>query len=199
MSDYDLIEARHGLHVPGQYRAVRAKGLFDHDGPNELLLTDVDWMTTEAIANFRPLGFQIEGLVPFARTARRDLYCWYPAWTSDKGIPIAFCPRDDENAICYAPDFFGFLYRILLEEFSGSWLPEDYGIDGTAERFLRYAKDVGQFLPDSWADTLHQLSLRPLREVEKEVYGVTERQKCDELIEKALSFSRLNEEFKHYV
>ncbi len=199
MNDYDSIAARYDFLVPENYRMVRAKGLFDQGSQTELFLTDLYWLSTEAIANYQPLPFQIKGLVPFACTARRDLFCWYPSWATERDVPVTFCPRDDENAACYASDFIAFLYRILLEEFSGSWLVESLGAKGTTERFRRYATDVGEFLPHDWAITLQELSNLPLTKLDEGVYGVMDRKKCNELIEAALSFPRLNKEFKHYV
>jgi hypothetical protein len=209
VNEYDKIAARFAFQVPEIYRAMRARGCFDHtagregslvhESPNELFLTDLQWMTLQKIAEFQPPSFQIAGLVPFASSARRDLFCWYPAWTTEKGVPVTFCPRDDENAICYAGDFCGFLYRILLEEFSGSWNADIFGIDGLAERFHRYAKLAGEFLPVDWANKLIELSARPLTELEEGVHGVMERAECEQLIQRALSFPRLNERFKHYV
>jgi hypothetical protein len=199
MSDYARIAERYDFIVPDQYRRVRATGLLDRGSPNELFLTDLEWLSTDAIAVYQFLEFEIKGLIPLARTARRDLFCWYPHWGTDKDIPVTFCPRDDENATCYASDFVGFLYRILLEEFSGSWLVDSFGVADTAERFRRYAIDVSQFLPDSWATTLCQLSTEPLIELEQGLYGVMNRRKCDDLIAKTLFFPRLNQEFKHYI
>jgi hypothetical protein len=199
MNDYDRIAERYSLIIPEQYRSVRAMGLLDRGSPNELFLTDLEWLSTDAIAIYEFLEFEIKGLIPFARTARRDLFCWYPPMATDKDIPVIFCPRDDENATCYASDFVGFLYRILLEEFSGSWLVDSFGVTGTAERFRRYATDVSQFLPDSWATTLCQLSTEPLIELEQGVYGVMDRKKSRDLIAKTRFFPRLNQKFKHYI
>jgi hypothetical protein len=92
MNDYDTIAARYGFQVPEQYRLVRAKGLLDHGSPNDLFLTDLEWLTIEAIATYSPLDFQIKGLIPFAMTARSDLFCWYPAWATERHVPVTFCP-----------------------------------------------------------------------------------------------------------
>ena len=72
-------------------------------------------------------------------------------------------------------------------------------MDGTIERFRRYVTDVSEFLPHDWANTLQELSNLPLNKLDEGVYGVLDRKKCNELIETALSFPRLNEEFKQYV
>jgi hypothetical protein len=187
METYDLIAERFGFELPQKYCAVRAAGLFDGLGSHELVLTDLYWLTLPEIANSQPPA----GLVPFARTGRRELFCWYTLPGTDGGTPVAFFPRG-ESPILYAGDFDAFLYRALLEEFSMSWLVNGFGLTNSAARLRRYAEDVSSFLPHEWATTLHELSRRPLVQWETGVYGVLSREECDKTIRQALSSPELN-------
>ena len=63
-------------------------------------------------------------LVPFAHSARMDVYAW------DRGgapapAPVVWSPRESREATRFAPDFSGFLFRVLLLECAGSWHFED--------------------------------------------------------------------------
>src|SRR5262245_64661385 len=103
----EAIAKRWDLDLPQSYREMRAAGLFDHDGAAELFLTDLEWLTPNGTAEFEPLEFQIPGLVPFAKSARVDLWCWHVRWEGELKQPIAFCPRDLEDDEIFSPAFPG--------------------------------------------------------------------------------------------
>jgi hypothetical protein len=98
VADDETIFARFAFRLPDFYRAVRAAGLLDKETPHGLPLTDLWWLTPDIITNYETPPFQIKEIIPFAWTARRDLYCWYPSSAKDDDIPVIFCPRDGETA-----------------------------------------------------------------------------------------------------
>ncbi len=119
---YQQILEQHGFDIPETYRALRARGLFDPEGKNELFLTDLQWLSLLSIATSQ----RIDGAIPFARTTRREHFCWSPRVDHGDGAPITFHPRG-ESPTLYAPNFEAFIYRSILEEFSLSWLPNSFG------------------------------------------------------------------------
>lgn len=173
--------------------------LFSPGSARYVHLSDTTWLSREQLAEFAPLGFQIPGLVPFARSERRDLWCWYTAWRGPTLCPIVFCPRDSEEANFFAPGFASAVYRLLLEEFSGTWLsdPEYYG-DDTPGVFRRYVEDLSQFLPPNWIGELRRIVSLPLREDGEGTVGFISRAEADSIVRRHIGFPELDQTFKHY-
>jgi hypothetical protein len=197
--EYERIQRRFEFEMPVNYQKMQNAGFFESGNLNYLFLTDLEWLSLAEIAAFEFLEFQIDGLVPFAKSARKDLYCWYPRWAANAQTPIVFCPRTDNEASGFARDFSSFIYRALLEEFSGSWLVETFGIDGTTAQFRKYAEIVKDYIPQRWSNALILLAQRPLKELEPGVFGVFTREECDLIIESELRFPRLNQTLKQYI
>src|SRR4051812_29072900 len=72
---YDRILARFAFAIPDLYRAMAAAGLFASRGVDALFLTDLEWLTPEEMGDFESPDYQVRGLVPFAKSARGDLWC----------------------------------------------------------------------------------------------------------------------------
>jgi len=186
-SAYEHSDER-AFQIPQSYHAMRARGLFDPEGKNELFLTDFQWLSLLTIASSTLVG----GAIPFARTTRREHFCWAPEHDHGRGVPVTFHPRGESPAL-YSPDFTAFIFRALLEEFSLSWLVNGFGLENTAARFRRYADAVTPFLPDDWARTVREVSRRPLVRLGSGVYGVLSREESDYLIQEALATPGLNQ------
>lgn len=199
MNEYEHLRQRFDFELPDTYREMQEAGFFDFDNLNYLFLTDLEWLSLEQIITFKFLEFQIDGLIPFAKSARKDLFCWYPQWIFHDNTPVIFCPRDDNEAFGYAGDFAACIYRLLLEEFSGSCLVDSLGIEETSVRFRKYAQNIKGYLPPAWSNSLSLLAERPLKELEPDVFGVFSRSECNVLIERQLGFLHLNQKLIQYV
>lgn len=193
------IESKYSFPFPKSYLGMYESGLFMRHGPNEIMLSDLIWLTPEEILNFIPLPYQIEGLIPFAKSARGDLFCWRIEPKSSHEAPVCFCPRDQKTATYFAGNFKGFVFRVMLEELSGTWLSEEHGVQKTADLLRRYVELVGNFLPESWNSILQSVSARPLRESEDGCFSMIDRRECDKLVRRVLDYPQLDTEFDHYV
>lgn len=200
MDEYSAIEQRYGCGLPDVYRALRKQGHFDWHGPDAspdyLFLTDLEWLSLQEIAEYQFFDWQIGGLIPFAISARRDEWCWRRDWQQGAEPPVVLCRRGD-TGYGFAPDFRGFLYRILLEEFSGTWLVESFGIHGTQERLRRYVDFVRPYLPERWVGQLSSLANRDWVTLADGTVCVFTREECNRVVQDELAFPHLNEEFYH--
>jgi hypothetical protein len=203
MSAIVKIEERYGLTLPADYLSLLKEDHLSWHGPNAspnfLFLTDLEWLSIDEIACYEFLD-QIPGLVPFAITARRDEWAWRVDWALHGVVPVVHCGNVD-SAYGYAPSFAGFLYRVLLEEFSGTWLPQDFGADGTVDQFHRYVDWVSPLLPVFWVGTLRKvLASHPkLLCFSDGSQGLFSREEADTIIARDLQFAHLDEEFSHYI
>ncbi|HBF33442.1 TPA: hypothetical protein DDW35_02640 [Candidatus Sumerlaeota bacterium] len=100
----------------------------------------------------------------------------------------------------YAPDFAGCIYRMFLEEMAACHLVGEYV--STAHElphlFQWYAQNLLPHLPVDWGYTLQSLNLeqRPILEIGYETYAVLFQDQVDEIIQRDLGFSGLNQEVK---
>lgn len=193
-----LIRSRYGFELPQNYQTILANGHF-HTSPwdNYWELCDCEWLSPDDIAAYEFLDFQITsrgGFVPFAVSARRDEYCWRLDWSDgSEEPPVVFCERG-ESGFGYAPHFHGFLYRKLLEEFSGYGPENERGL----VRLRRVVAGVTRFLPQPWAARLQQLARRDFTEWHKGKFGewlLLSRNDLSEVINAELAFPHLNEKF----
>src|SRR5262245_64311824 len=121
MESYVAIQQRYGFEMPEFYRKLQAQGHLSWPTENNLAFYDCEWLTLDAIAQHKFPEWEIAsdgGFVPFAITGRGETYCWRLDWASGGEPPIVLCQRS-EIALCLAPDFRAFLYRMALEAISG--------------------------------------------------------------------------------
>lgn len=192
------IRDRYGIDLPPSYRTVLADGHFNTSPwDNYWELSDCEWLSLDDIATYDFLDFQITsdgGFLPFAVSARRDEYCWRVDWAvaSDEP-PVVFCERG-ESGFGYAPHFLGFLYRKLLEEFSGHGPENERGL----VRLRRAVAGVSRYLPQPWSARLQELARHDFTQWRKGKYGELFLLSPDDLgavINADLAFQHLNEKF----
>ncbi|MCA9029922.1 MAG: hypothetical protein KDA66_03890, partial [Planctomycetaceae bacterium] len=126
MDTFDAIESRYGILIPKLYRTMHEAGHFDASAQKHVTFTDHEWMTLSDIATHEFADWQTltrQWFVPFSISARHDQWGWRRDWTTVDEPAVVFCELGPEGC-GYAPNFQGFLYRMLLEELSGSWLLE---------------------------------------------------------------------------
>jgi hypothetical protein len=192
------IERRWGMRVPDPFSALWEAGLTQPGHAQSLNLTDTRWLSPEQILSLEVPASRIPGLVPFALTGRGDAWSWYREWQTDRGTAVVYCPHDLNTGEGYAPDFIGSVYRLLLEEFSSSWLvgrladtPEQLGAV-----FRRYSAAVAPFMPAPWSQGLSAFAERPVVEIERDAYGVMTREEAQQIIRRDLAFGGLDQELR---
>ncbi len=170
---------------PPSYLSMHSSGLFNHDSDNCLLLSDTEWLDPGEIARE-----STPQLIPFAQSGRGDQ--WAFLRSADQSS-IAFAPHD-ARATFYGPSFQAAIYRLLLEEFSSSWLADS--LDDPAQLlplFQRYALNLQPHLPKPWAATLLELTHRPLQSPEPEIFGVLTPHEATALLRRDVNFSQLDQ------
>jgi hypothetical protein len=192
------IEMRYGIHLPPLYRTLLERKHFDHKHrESHLSFSDHEWLTLEEIAQYKFLSWQAPSkswMVPFAISARRDEWGWRSDWQQGDDLPVVFCGRSEEG-FGFAPNFAGYLYRRLLEEFSGTWLmeaPDDLKGKHELERTVHI---VLPHLPSAWAKHIKTLSTKPWHKDKHGAICVFPRSECDALVGDELAFPHLNEKF----
>ena len=187
-------ETRYGFQFPPAYRALLIGGHLKARGDGLLALTDLEWLTPSEIAVYEPFRPLAAPLVPFATTARVDEWCWRLDW-QEAGEPAIVLRERGESGLGYAPDFRGFLYRVLLEELSGTWLVE--GPDDTeGQAVVRQSIAVAApHLPAAWADHLQTLAAKPWKRSRDGTVRAFPRSHCDRIVARALAFLHMDEEF----
>jgi hypothetical protein len=199
MKQYAAIEQRYGFALPEIYRTLELRGHFSHRGPEEnyLAFYDCEWLPMAAIAEYRFNDWEIAtdgGFVPFAITGRHEPYCWRLDWAVGGEAPIVLCERC-ERAVCLAPDFRGFVYRMALEAFAGR---NDFPGDAKVDELHRAVAILAPLLPEQWSARLLNLRGRSWQKDEK--LGnlcVIPWQECEDIIAADLAFPHLNEAFIH--
>ena len=146
---------------------------------------------------FEPDPQQVQGLVPFAQTLSGHLWCWYPDIDPRLPSPVVFCPEEDEVAVLYAPDFVSWLYRMMLEEFSGTFLVERVGYPLAEAQLRHYAAILQPLLPEAWGERLLRLSAGSLQPRQENFYGVISEDECERIVHEDIDYDRLDEEFAH--
>jgi hypothetical protein len=145
--------------LPVPYRAFVERGYTTHPGPEYLWVNDAEWIPTAQIATYEGVGTPKAGLVPFAFTAGRDLWCWQTRRITPAGEPaITFCPHDCHEGEWFAPSFMGWLYRVGLEY--ASLIDEDESV--TRRHITAWAQLVGEFGHTDWAAELTEISKYPV-------------------------------------
>ena len=201
MNEYEKIEQQYGFATPPTYRQLEAQGHFDYrrDQADWLRFYDCEWLSLEGIATYKFNSWEIAvdgGFVPFAINGRHEPYCWRLDWATDGNEPpIVICERS-ERAICLAPNFGGFLYRMAVEAFAGR---NDVGSNPTCKDELWRAIDIiAGVLPPAWSARLLDLRSMPWRKDAKSGNMVVlSWAEGEQIIQADLSFPHLNEKSFH--
>jgi hypothetical protein len=197
---YGAIEARWGFIIPEDYRRMELAGFFDHKSPHYISLSDVEWLRLADISSRGPMGLEIDGLVPFAMEGGGSTWSWMRDQTIDGLTPIAHCPRDDERAEIFAPDFTSALYRLILQDLRGTWLIGDDDIQTPADatlRFRRYVRELEPFFKPHWTARLNELLKRPFQKMDDGYTGVMRGPELRAILAE-LNFKELGLQFYHY-
>src|SRR5688572_2062736 len=192
------VERRYKFRVPELYRTMFAAGHFDPRNEDVwLTLSDFEWLTPEAMAEFVFLDWQAPHktwFVPFAVSGRHDQWGWRMDWADGGEPPVVFCEWGPEG-YAHAPDFRGFLYRMLLEEYSGAWSLESLDDEKGKQTLARSLEMVLPHLPKPWAARLKKLTRKPWQKDDRGTFYVFPRSECDKIVAKDLAFAHLNEKF----
>ncbi|HND53470.1 MAG TPA: SMI1/KNR4 family protein [Pirellulaceae bacterium] len=203
MHSYEPIEQRYGFPVPELYRSLKARGAFDHrrgaGDASRLQFYDFEWLEPDGIVDFKFNAWELAvdgGFVPFAITGRHEPYCWRLDWSADGGEPpVVVCERS-EYAICLAPNFGGFLYRMAIEAFAGR--NDMVATPSAAEELGRAVDLLVEVLPARWSARLSDLRGRSWRRDDKTgSMIVVPWEEAEQLIREDLAFTHLNEKFIH--
>jgi hypothetical protein len=163
------------------------------NGPPKLLFSDIEWLSPLEIATWDYGYGRRRELIPFATNARMDVYAWYLPWSEDQQWPVVFSPREELDATGYAPDFEGFLFRAFLEECSGSWLGESFGIENVARLLERSLSAVSCHLSEGGTELIRDLLSRPTRSDEPDIFATITEQEATETARRILAFEHFDE------
>jgi hypothetical protein len=183
--------------APETYRQLVRDGCSDPHHADHLQFTDLEWWQSSHVERWQPDPRQVTGLVPFAQTLSGHLWCWYPDIDPRLPAPVVFCPEEDEVAVLYAPDFGSWLYRVMLEELSGTFLVERVGMQQATSSLLHFADILQRYLPVEWGQRLRELSQGALTERQENFYGVISEEECEAIVHADIAYDRLDEEFEH--
>jgi hypothetical protein len=200
-SDLQRAEQRFGISIPDSYSNLVGTGAFSWGGPENvhkyLFLSDLEWLTPAEIAGYEFL-FDYPCIVPFAVSARRDEWAWYPAWCEAGESAVVFRERG-MMASGYAPTFEAFLFRRLLEELAETWLPEDpgFGPDGALQQIRCNIELARSVIRPQWYEVL-VLKVGPspvLRESEDGDWSLISWEESQSVAAVELQWPHLDEEF----
>ena len=200
---FQQVEQKYGLVLPDAYKSMYVAGWMDVKGDNWFWLWDAEWMPAKKMLSYKPKKHQKSGFVPFATTAGRDYWSW---WPSEHPEAIVCCPHDSENGVFFAPSFVGFVYRELLEFATQVGLNStDNGFDPEcdplqAQALQDSAARLTPYLPDAWRRTLEEIAVAiPTRITNngKDIGSalLTEEQ-YQAIVQRDLAFPLLDEKFQ---
>jgi hypothetical protein len=161
MDALTTIEGQLGFTVPPTYRAFAERGYLTHPGPDYLPVHDAAWVPLAKMPDQLsiPCAHTLRpGLVAFARSGGRGLWCWQTLRKGEAGeYPIASCPRDSDWGSWHSPSLVGWLYRTCLESVAPTWLDEPE----TKQRLRRSVGVIREFGRPDWAADLEAIAARP--------------------------------------
>ena len=203
MDHYEQFESKFEFPLPESYRKLHARGCFDPrafkpDNPlnsTYLWIPVVEWWSFESILSYQVPKYHLPGFIPFANSEAGDLWCWVPAHSNGKQVPIAFCPNDYRLASLDAPDFSGWLFR---RTFTYSLAPiEPDEVENRRLWFERWVADLSTLLKPRWRIKLQEVSSLPLKscqEAEKEIHFLVSSEEYLETIRREIRFPGLDQE-----
>ncbi len=201
-SDLQRAEQRFGMSIPDSYSDLAGTGALTWNGPERvdehLFLTDLEWLTPAEIADYEFL-LAYPGIVPFAISARRDEWAWYPTW-SEAGEPSVVLSERGMSATGYAPTFEAFLFRRLLEELAGTWLADDpdFGPEGALRQIKGNLDLIRPVIRPPWYVVL-KMKVGPsavLRESEDGDWSLITWEESQSIVAAELQWSHLDEEIE---
>jgi len=192
-------QERYQFTFPELYLHFLQLGCFDPFHERYLQLADLLWLPPAQIARHRFHRQQIDGLIPFARTAQEDLWCFYPAIDEGTGQAVVFCPDEDEVASIYAPDFEAFVYRAMLEEYACTGLTEHYEVNQAPEVLRGFTAFLQSWLKPAWAHRLQEVDRLPWQRDANGYYGAIDVEILNAILAADLAYDRLDEEFEHFI
>jgi hypothetical protein len=158
-------------------------------------------MTLEQMANYDRPSFLSDRLVPFALTAAGARFGWWKSADEAGYDYVVFSPHDCEEACVYAPDFTGFLYRIILDDLRdcwGSWLDDNCGVDAVVAMVTRNIELARPHLPPAWMRVLTDITSREPRSAPSGGLAWMEWQEADEIAARAFQMATLNAPIRQY-
>ena len=195
MNDADIIKSRFSFSLPADYMRCLGAGLLANDRLTGFEVSRYAWLSPDKIAGCVLPSYKITTLVPCAKTGGGDYYCWFVEAAGEAWI--AECLRDSNFAEGFAPNFEGFVFRSLLEEFADTWLTTDLG--QAAEIFREYAVRSRRVLRTGWAEILVSLAANNPRLNRVEHPQVVSEREVSEIIKSHLAFPSLGKEFRQNV
>lgn len=195
----ERIWERYGFRLPEVFLQLLMRGSFDPFKEAYVQLSDLLWLPPGQIADYRFHRNQIEGLIPFARTAQEDLWCFFPDLDAEVDGPVVYCPDEDEVAHIYAPDFEAFLYRRLLDEYACTGLTEHYDLQQSRSVLRGYIDGLAPFLRSDWIERLRGIDARPWNKDANGYYGTVDEDELAEIIATDIGYGRIDEEFEQFV
>ena len=148
--------------LPRDYNTLVAAGRTTWPGDAYLDALDAEWIPRGQLGN--PTWFfsePIPGLLPFAFSAGRDLWCWrLDVPTADREFEILLAPRDCTEGELWAPSISTWAFRKAIDEATTSW--------DTESQTRKHLKDWGCVLRslghEELAATLDSINARLSRE-----------------------------------
>lgn len=194
-----LIQSRYGRGLPDLWHTVHERGCFDPFAEAHLQVSDLRWLSAEEIQGWRFPADQVPGLLPFAVTGNDDCWCLYQGMAHNDEWPVVFCPHEDEVAFAHSPDFTGFLFRVVVEEYACTCLTEHHA-PGTSLAILGgYGERIADCLPAPWAAQLSDIAQRPLLELEHGYFGTIAADEAEDVIAQAFAaWPHFDREFEQF-
>lgn len=218
------IESRYGFVLPEIYRRMQHDGVCDYgasveewlatcasrtfESPPALLgAIDFEWLALDYIVEWEaPDYFRSDlGLVPFAQSARADLYAWLSR-DADPSV-VVLVSRDQNKTTFFAPHLEGLLYRETLEALTYPIPLEEEDQFASHEDRTRAreaeVETIRPYLRPRWHDDLVSLVAREPRAWtsgdrmrETFVAQLDETELRDRMV-RELAFPRLDTTFEH--
>ncbi|MHC1686070.1 MAG: hypothetical protein AB6733_24600 [Clostridiaceae bacterium] len=170
-----------------------------------LWLYDMRWLTCNKIINYE-YDEEVDYIVPFAYTGGGDKWVWY---LKEKSVlPVAFCPRDDDEGVIYAESIETAIFRQILEfvsqnnfyvENKKQW---EMDIVAAKKHLSNWKNRFEKWFKKEWIDELDNIISLDLKlykhkfeRYTSEYYVFITPEEANEKIEKYLNFSLLNKTF----
>ncbi|TVR14548.1 MAG: hypothetical protein EA401_04270 [Planctomycetota bacterium] len=192
------IECYGGL-PPQSWQQALNSGWCDPHHPHYLQVSDLQWLSPEAILAYRFPDDQVPGLIPFAVTSNDDRWCWYRPWKHAGGLPVVYCPHEDEVAYAYAPDFASWVFRMVVEEYACTCLTEYHSPGRSLAILGDYATMVRPLMNETFAEILQHIAGQPLQELENGYFGTITADQAQAIIsEQFADWPDFDREFEQF-